>query len=120
MITRPPVDSGSSTNPPKPQPEKARVALISAGLMGDAVEREIEAITRDRAVSGPATARRDRGDRAVSGRDVHMRALDRQTQWEIDFAGAGDLESALDARLDALALAGELSIADETHSPSRP
>jgi len=46
----------------------------------------------------------------ISTVDIHRRALDRQAQWEIDFTGAGDHESALDACLDALALAAELDI----------
>jgi hypothetical protein len=36
-------------------------------------------------------------------------ALERQTRWTSDFAAAGDLESALDARLDADAIVDELS-----------
>jgi hypothetical protein len=62
--------------------------------------------------------------------DIHLRALDRHTQWEIDYAAAGDRRSALDACLDALALAAELSLADDAaegcprtlarRSPSRP
>jgi hypothetical protein len=38
-------------------------------------------------------------------------ALERQTRWTSEFAAAGDLESALDARLDADAIGGELSAA---------
>lgn len=106
MITGPPDDSGSSAN--------------RDSAPGDALEVHSAIRSRDPrvfvipgAVWGPATTRRDRGDRVVSARDIHMRALDRQTQWEIDFAGAGDLESALDACLDALALVGELSVAND-------
>ena len=36
-------------------------------------------------------------------------ALERQTRWTSEFAAAGDLESALDARLDADAIVDELS-----------
>jgi len=36
-------------------------------------------------------------------------ALERQTRWTWEFAAAGDLESAVDARLDADAIGGELS-----------
>ena len=36
-------------------------------------------------------------------------ALERQTRWTAEFVAAGDLESAVDARLDADAIADELS-----------
>jgi hypothetical protein len=36
-------------------------------------------------------------------------ALERQTRWTSEFAAAGDLESAVDARLDADAIGDELS-----------
>jgi hypothetical protein len=36
-------------------------------------------------------------------------ALERQTRWTAEFAAAGDLESAVDARLDADAIGDELS-----------
>ena len=36
-------------------------------------------------------------------------ALERQTRWTSEFAAAGDLESAVDARLDADAISDELS-----------
>jgi len=49
----------------------------------------------------------------IPDRDIHLCALDRQTQWEIDYAGVGDLASAFDACLDALALAAELNVTDE-------
>jgi hypothetical protein len=36
-------------------------------------------------------------------------ALERQTRWSAEFAAAGDLDSAVDARLDADAIGDELS-----------
>ena len=36
-------------------------------------------------------------------------ALERQTRWTAEFVAAGDLESAVDARLDADAIGDELS-----------
>jgi hypothetical protein len=49
----------------------------------------------------------------ISTVDIHMRALERHTRWERDFAHAGDRESAIDAHLDALAIAAELAVTDE-------
>lgn len=62
-------------------------------------------------------AERDRRDRLISACDIHLRALDRHAKWEIEFAGAGDLESALDAGLDARALVAELRITDDESAP---
>ena len=56
----------------------------------------------------------------IVGVDIHLYALDRHKQWETEFAHAGDPESALDARLDALAIAGELGMPHGDPPPRAP